>query len=129
LEFTPPKVHQVLEVLSDGISVNIFEIIESNAKKATHLKQELNLSTKQFYDRVQKLMDAGLVKRRGLYYHVTSFGSATLQAYAKIAKGIEYLPEFKIIDSIANGDVPWKERMELIDRLVEDLEIKTHIEW
>jgi hypothetical protein len=72
-------------------------------------------------------MDASLVKRRGLYYHFTSFGSATLQAYAKIAKGIEYQPEFKIIDSITNGDVPWKEHTELIDRLVEDIEIKTII--
>jgi predicted transcriptional regulator len=98
----------VIEVLSDGISVNILEIIESNAKKAKDQKQELNISNKQFYDRVQKLMDASLIKRRGSYYHVTSFGTATLQAYAKIAKGIEYLPEFKFIDSITNGGLPWK---------------------
>ncbi|HEY7109247.1 MAG TPA: helix-turn-helix domain-containing protein [Nitrososphaeraceae archaeon] len=127
MEFPPPKVQEVLEAFSDDISVNIFKIIERNAKNAKALKKELDISNKQFYDRIQKLIGVGLVKRKGTFYYATSFGSATFQAYVKIAKGIEYLQEFKIIDSIRDGDMPGGERSKLIDRLVEDIEIKETI--
>jgi DNA-binding Lrp family transcriptional regulator len=114
----------VIEAFSDDISINIFKILERNTKNANALKQELGISTKQFYVRVQKLIAVGLVKRRGTYYCATSFGSASFQAYVKIAKGIKYLQEFKIIDSILASDVPGGERTKLIDRLVDDIEIK-----
>ena len=91
------------------------------------MKQELNISSKQVYDRAQKLIDAGLVKRRGTYYYITSFGRLTFQAYAKIDNAIENLQQLKIIDLIMTSNLPKEEREELIDRLIKDIEIKTII--
>jgi DNA-binding HxlR family transcriptional regulator len=123
LNITVPNVQQVLEAIADDISVNIFTNIERSTKNTNDLKQELNLGSKQFYDRVQKLIDAGLVKRSANYY-TTSFGRLTFQAYARIATAIENLQQLKIVDSILSSNLPTVECEELIDRLINDIEIK-----
>jgi DNA-binding HxlR family transcriptional regulator len=124
LNLKEPDIPQVLQVISDEVSVDIIRIIERNAKNRNDLKYELNISSRLLYDRVRKLMGSGLIKRRGKYYYITSFGRATLRAYAKIAKGIQYLSELKIIESIGNDDLLGEEQAELVDRLVQDIELK-----
>jgi DNA-binding HxlR family transcriptional regulator len=124
LNITVPNVQQVLEAIADDISVNIFTNIERSTKNTNDLKQELNLGSKQFYDRVQKLIDADLVKRRSANYYTTSLGRLTFQAYARIATAIENLQQLKIVDSILSSNLPTVECEELIDRLINDIEIK-----
>jgi DNA-binding HxlR family transcriptional regulator len=119
-----PNVSQVLEVISDEISIDILRNIQKNAESRNELKSGLNINSKQLYDRVHKLMTAGLVKRKKSYYYITSFGRAAIRAHSKIAKGIEYFPELKIVDSITNGFVPREAYAELMDRLVDDIELK-----
>jgi hypothetical protein len=43
---TAPNVQQIFAAISDDMSIKIFEIIQSNAKKAKHLQQEFSLNTK-----------------------------------------------------------------------------------
>jgi predicted transcriptional regulator len=64
LSFTAPELAQVLDAISDEISLNIFIIIKNHAKNTESLRDELNISSKQCYDRIMKLVDVGLVKRK-----------------------------------------------------------------
>jgi DNA-binding HxlR family transcriptional regulator len=124
LNFRTTNVKKVLEALSDEVSVNIFEIIQKYTKNTNDLKQGLHLTYKQAYSRVQKLIDAGLVKRNGSYYYMTSFGRVISQACSRISKGIECLPQLKAVDALSNGELSGEKYAELIDRLVEDIELK-----
>jgi DNA-binding HxlR family transcriptional regulator len=124
LNFRTTNVKKVLEALSDEVSVNIFEIIQKYTKNTNDLKQGLHLTYKQAYSRVQKLIDAGLVKRNGSYYYMTSFGRVISQACSRISKGIECLPQLKAVDALSNGGLSGEKYAELIDRLVEDIELK-----
>lgn len=124
MNFRTTNVKKVLEALSDEVSVNIFEIIQKYTKNTNDLKQGLHLTYKQAYSRVQKLIDAGLVKRNGSYYYMTSFGRVISQACSRISKGIECLPQLKAVDALSNGELSGEKYAELIDRLVEDIELK-----
>jgi len=117
-------VKKVLEALSDDVSVNIFEIIQKYTKNTNDLKQGLHLTYKQAYSRVQKLIDAGLVKRNGSYYYMTSFGRVISQACSRISRGIECLPQLKAVDALSDGELSGEKYAELIDRLVEDIDLK-----
>lgn len=127
LRYKKTNVLKVLEALSDDVSINLFEIIQKYRKNTNDLKQGLHLTYKQAYSRVQKLIDAGIVKRNGSYYYVTSFGLVISQACTKIAKGIEYLPELKIADTISDSEVSEEKYAELIDRLLQEPELKKAI--
>jgi DNA-binding Lrp family transcriptional regulator len=127
LNFTAPKIAQVLDAISDEISFNIFKIIKDNAKDTQSITDELNISAKQCYDRIATLLDTGLIKRKAGYYFITSFGRLIFQAQAKVAKAIENLWKLKIVDAIRSSDVSKDEYTKLVDELIDDDELKDMI--
>jgi predicted transcriptional regulator len=127
LSFTAPELAQVLDAISDEISLNIFVIIKNNAKNTESLRDELNISSKQCYDRIMKLVDVGLVKRKGLYYCITSFGRLIFQAQEKVAKAIKNLSKLKIVDVIKDTNLPRDERTKLVNELIDDDELREMI--
>jgi predicted transcriptional regulator len=127
LNFTAPQTAQVLDAISDEISFNMLKIIKNNAKNSETLRDELNISAKQCYVRIAKLVGTGLVKRNGGCYSITSFGRLIFQAQAKVAKAIENLSKLKIVDAIRSSDLPKDEHTKLIDELIDDEELKEMI--
>jgi hypothetical protein len=65
---------QVLEVLSDRTSVDIFNAIAENVTTSDNIIQLLDISAKQFYSRHSDLLKTGLIRRRNNVLFVTSFG-------------------------------------------------------
>ena len=74
-----------------------------------------------------KLVDIGLVKRKGGYYRIKSFGRLIFQAHAKIAKAIENLSKLKIVDAIRGSDLPKDEYTKLVHEFIDDDELKEMI--
>jgi predicted transcriptional regulator len=124
LSFTAPKTAQVLDAISDEISFNIFKIIKDNAKDTQGIRDELNISAKQCYDRIAILIDTGLIKRKAGYYIITSFGRLIFQAQAKVAKAIENYSKLKMVDVIRGSDLTRDERTKLLDELIDDDELR-----
>lgn len=114
----------MLGAFSDEISLNIFVIIKNHAKNTESLRDELNISSKQCYDRIMKLVDVGLVKRKGFYYSITSFGWLIFQAQEKVAKAIKNLSKLKIVDVIRDTNLPRDERTKLVNELIDDDELR-----
>jgi DNA-binding Lrp family transcriptional regulator len=128
LNSTAPGVAQVLDAISDGISFNMFKIIKNNATNTESLSEELNISAKQCYDRITKLLDTGLVKRKGGYYSITSFGRLVYQAQVKVAKAIDNLWKLKIVDVISSSDLSSDECTKLVDEFIYDDELREMIQ-
>jgi predicted transcriptional regulator len=127
MNFTAPEAAQVLDAISDKISFNMFKIIRNNVKDPESLRDELKISAKQCYDRIAKLIDTGLVKRKGGCYSITSFGHLIFHSQAKVAKAIENLSKLKMVDAIRSSDLPKDEHTKLIDELIDDDELREMI--
>jgi predicted transcriptional regulator len=127
MNFTAPEAAQVLDAISDNISFNMFKIVRNNVKDPESLRDELNISAKQSYDRIVKLIDTGLVKRNDGCYSITSFGRLVFHAQAKVAKAIENLSKLKMVDAIRCSDLPKDEHTKLIDELIDDDELREMI--
>jgi hypothetical protein len=77
---------------------------------------------------MEKLMHAGLVKRIGGKYMLTSLGKITFSMLTTIETAIKYYWKLKAIDSIfmsAHTTLPSKEYQRIIDTLMDNQEIKT----
>lgn len=73
-------------------------------------------------------MHAGLVKRIGGKYMLTSLGKITFSMLTTIETAIKYYWKLKAIDSIfmsAHTTLPSKEYQRIIDTLIDNQEIKT----
>ena len=127
LNFTAPQLTQVLNAISDEISLNIFVIIKNDGKNTEGLRDELNITSKQYYHRINKLVDMGLVRRKGSYYNITSFGRVIFQAQEKVAKAINNLSKLRIVDVISDSNLPRYVRTKLVGNLIDDDELREMI--
>jgi hypothetical protein len=118
---------EVLDAISDDISLNLLSVIINKAGTADSLRDQLQLSQREYYARMVKLVDTGLVKRKGQAYTITSFGRLIYQAQLKIAKAAKNLSKLKVADIIRDSDISKDEYTEFIDKLFHDYEIKNII--
>jgi predicted transcriptional regulator len=122
-----PQVTQVLDTLSDDISFNMLDIIIASVQNTDSLKEKLNISEKQCYDRIVKLLDIGMIKRKGINYAITCFGRLIFEAQLRVVKAAQNILTLKIIDVVNNSDISRDEYAKLIDDLIQDNEIKDMI--
>ena len=75
----------VLEAISDQLSIDIFVEISKHATNPDDLMQMLNITRKQFYTRSSRLLKIGIISRKGGEIILTSFGRLVYKAQSKIA--------------------------------------------
>jgi predicted transcriptional regulator len=124
LKFIAPKVVDVMNAVSEEISLSLFKLIKESTKNTESLTEELKISYKQFYDRIQKLINTGLIKRENRYYTITSFGHVVYAAQAIVSKGIEIRSILKILDVTRRSDLPKDEYAKFVDQFIDDLELR-----
>jgi hypothetical protein len=124
LKNTIPELGQVLDAISDQMSLTMLYMIIDKEQTRTSLRDTLGLSRKQFYDRILKLRKAGLVKRISSKYTITSFGRVVFDAQLRVDKGIGYITKLKVIDTLTNTEIPRAEFAKLVDEWIKDEHIK-----
>jgi hypothetical protein len=116
---------QVLEVISDEVSLDIFNTIGKNAETSENIGEILDISRKQYHARSSKLLKLGLVERKGGKYSLSSLGKLVYEAQLKIARAAHHSWKLKVIDSIVLcKEIPDNEHRYVIDKLIDDSEIK-----
>jgi predicted transcriptional regulator len=117
----------LLFAISDKKSSNIFKSIASARSNTDILITQLKLTRKQYYSRMSRLIQAGLVKRQKGRYLLTAFGkviySAQMNLEAKIENALTNYWKLKAIDSL---EMPSREETEkVISVLIDNEEIKS----
>ena len=116
---------QVLEVLSDRISVDIFNAIAEKVTTSGNIIQLLDISAKQFYTRHSDLLKTGLIRRRNNVLIVTSFGRLIYHSLLIIATACRHSSELMMVDAVkSTAGIPDNEQKDLIDKLIRDPSIK-----
>jgi hypothetical protein len=110
------KLAFVFFVLSDDKTLQYFRTVaEQEASSSTSTSfaggnnnktvvlslAESNLTRKQYYHRIESLLEAGLIRRRGAQrYSLTSFGKAIYHLQIQMEKAVQLQTRLKAIDSI-----------------------------
>jgi predicted transcriptional regulator len=129
VQTTPPVSNlDVLEAISDQLSMDIITAIYNDVTNSDNLMQVLDLTRKQYYPRRSRLLDVGLVSRKNGEIILTSFGLLIYKAQLKIATAFSYSSELRMIDAIhSHSGMSDEEQKIIIDKLLDDPELKNLI--
>ena len=87
----------------------------------------MNLTTKQYYSRIEGLRKAELIKRSRGRYSLTLFGKIVYDAHLNIGKVLNDYWKLKAIESIEASSLdqlPKEEYIRLVDTLIDNHQIK-----
>lgn len=116
---------QVFSILADRHSTNILKMAYSGFK-ASSTSYAGNLSKKQFYVRLKRLRDAGLVEKRDAFYRTTTFGSLVYNSHIKTMDDIlaNYW-NLKAIDVLkTREDFPSHQKEKVISEIIQSSSLK-----
>jgi predicted transcriptional regulator len=118
----------IMYAISDEISLVIFKTIATDSSNSDMFKKRFNLTAKQYYHRISRMMRAGLINREKRTYSLTSLGKVVYEAESTIAIGLYYYWRLKAIDTLQLNhsfqELQVEEYGKIIDNLIEDQKIK-----
>ena len=108
---------KVLEAISDNESLKLIHSVANDGRNIEGLTHKLKMTRKQYYSRLTKLLDAGLIKRKNNAYSLTSFGTVIFEVQLILKEVIDSRSKFdkvgtqnsfgevkKIIDKLVSGN-------------------------
>ncbi|HEX7032645.1 MAG TPA: hypothetical protein VF172_06565 [Nitrososphaera sp.] len=122
----PATMEQVFSILADRHSVNILKMAYAGFK-ASGTSYVGSLSKKQFYVRLKRLRDAGLVEKRNSTYRTTTFGSLLYNGHIKTLE--EILSNYwnlKAVDLLkSRDDFPLQQKEKVIDEIIKSTSLRS----
>jgi hypothetical protein len=126
---SPPAIVNVLKAIADDKALtllNSIAILGEHEGSIPSIK-EMNLTTKQYYSRIEGLRKADLIKRSRGRYSLTLFGKIVYDVYLSIGKVLNDYWKLKALESIeasSLGQLPKEEYIRLVDTLIDNHQIK-----
>jgi predicted transcriptional regulator len=121
----PATKEQIFSVLADRHSTNILKMAYSGFK-ASGTSYVGNLSKKQFYVRLKRLRDFGLVEKRNSTYRTTTFGSLIFNGHIRTLE--EILVNYwnlKAVDMLkSRQDFPLQQKEKVIDEIIKSSSLR-----
>jgi predicted transcriptional regulator len=114
----------VFNALSDETSLNLFNTISINDADSEELVTGLELSKRQYYNRISDLRTASLISRQKGKYRLTSFGRVIYNIYKLAEKATNSQWRLQAVDAICADNVDGADNMRIIDILLDDIEIR-----
>jgi predicted transcriptional regulator len=118
----------VLKRLSDYKTERVFKTISTNDDLTSEtLMAKLGLSKRQYYDRISKLVEVGLIRRHKGKYKISSFGKVVLNLQKVAERTSQIHWKLEAIDNIKMSDksiIAELDYLKIIDILLDDIEIK-----
>ena len=122
--FTVSKL-QVLDAISDQISIDIVTAISNNVTNSDSIMKLLDLTRKQYHSRCSRLSNVGLVSKRNGEMILTSFGRIVYNAQLKIAIAFSHSSTLRIIDAInSHSGLSVDQQKIITDKLLVDPQLK-----
>lgn len=115
--------------IADDKSAAIFRTIaQSNGINTEALKGETKLTRKQYYSRLSRMKQIGLVRKKGDKYTLTTLGRIVYHSQTLIDTALANIWKLKAIDSLVDassgGGLTTEERQKMIDALIEDQRLR-----
>ena len=120
-------VGDLLKAICDDKSLCIFNTIGlATNHDSDILIRNIGLSRKQFYMRVSKMLQVGLICRNGRRYVLTSLGKIVYHVQLIIGNAIKDHWKLKALDvlKISESIIPVDEREKIVDSIIDNEKIK-----
>jgi predicted transcriptional regulator len=121
----PATMEHIFSILADRHSVSILKMAYSGFK-TTGTSYAGNLSKKQFYVRLKRLRDSGLVEKRNSTYRTTTFGSLLYNGHIKTLE--EILTNYwnlKAVDLLkSRNDFPLQQKEKVIEEIIKSTSLR-----
>jgi DNA-binding HxlR family transcriptional regulator len=116
---------EIFSILSDRISTNILKSAYSGLR-ASSKNYIGNISKKQFYVRLKRLREAGLIDKRDTFYRTTTLGSLIYNAHVKtLEEALANFWQLKAIDVLkTRKDFPSFQKEVVIDEIIRGSNLK-----
>jgi predicted transcriptional regulator len=119
------SVEQVFATLADRHSINIVKMAYLGLKGSS-MSYKGNISKKQFYARLKRLRDIGIIEKRNSVYRTTTLGSLIYNGQIKALENIlaNYW-NLKAVDVLkSRQDFPLPEKEKLIEEMIQNTSLK-----
>jgi predicted transcriptional regulator len=110
-----PLIVDIMRAISNNISLLLFETIAVADGRSDLLISKLNLTRKQFYSRMSRLMECSLIRRKSGKYILTSFGKIVYSVIMTIKEASECYSNLET----SNDHILKEEKDKIIDVLLE----------
>jgi len=119
-------VADILDAISDARALAVYKTIASEKPNSNLLITKIQLTRKQYYSRISRLIKTGLVKRENGRYTLTSFGKVIYDIQITIGVALENFWKLKAIDSLqaADSTLSKEEQTKVFDVLIQNDKIK-----
>ena len=121
------SITDILKTLSDDKALVLFNTIAlANGESEIQIRK-MGLTTKQYYSRISKMINANLIRRKNGKYSLTLLGKIVYEAHMTIGKALNYYWKLQALDSIqtsSTAGLPKEEISKLVDTLIDDYQIK-----
>jgi predicted transcriptional regulator len=120
------SMEQVFATLADRHSLNIVKMAYFGLKGSS-MSYKGNISKKQFYARLKRLRDIGVIEKRNSVYKTTTFGSLIYNGQIKALEDIiaNYW-NLKAVDVLkSRQDFPLNEKEKLIEEMIQNTSLKS----
>jgi predicted transcriptional regulator len=115
----------VLRTIADDKSSELFKTIAQGTIDSESLKSKTKLTRKQYYSRLSRMTKAGLVRKKGGKYLLTTFGKIVFDTQLTVETALGSYWKLRAIDSLEmSNELPKEEQQKLIDALLDNQEIK-----
>jgi predicted transcriptional regulator len=116
---------EIFSILSDRISSNILKSAYSGLR-ASSTNYIGNISKKQFYVRLKRLREAGLIEKREAFYRTTTLGSLIYNGHIKtLEDALLNFWQLKAIDLLkARKDFPLHQKETVVDEIIRGSNLK-----
>lgn len=116
---------EIFSILSDRISSNILKSAYSGLR-ASSTNYIGNISKKQFYVRLKRLREAGLIEKREAFYRTTTLGSLIYNGHIKtLQDALLNFWQLKAIDLLkARKDFPLHQKETVVDEIIRGSNLK-----
>ena len=115
---------EVLNAISDDISLKLFDAVAEEGIEKDQMGG-LNLTRKQYYTRIAKLVNAGLIRRQHRIYTLTAFGKVIYGVKVTLSKAMDNRWKFRAIDAMKEKNkLSAEEYQKATDLLFDDAKLK-----
>jgi hypothetical protein len=118
---------QIFTILSDNTSLNLIKTAYAGRLSSSNYVGKL--SKKQFYTKLKRLCDSGLVeKREAASYRTTTLGSLVYNCHVKtLEEALRNFWQLKAIDILKRQNFPANHKESVIDEIVKGSNLKNFI--
>ena len=115
------SVQNILKAISNSHSLDIFLSIAKDGATSESLNENRGLTNKQYYSRIKKLKDIGVIQIRKGHFSLTSLGAIVHHSQLVLEAGVNNYWKLKAIDSIQGSEqIGEEERLKLVKTILND---------